>query len=299
MKSKLDFTVPFSGFTSTNFINCFASVYMFLEHITGVDEYECARRRGLPCDGCGRCQHSTAKKQERLYFLMDFLSGRSALRCRFDGQPSTMQLRVGETEDGDCGAEETVDFLFGYTGYPYRRVSDAAAFAEAIGASIAEGRPVLARVKQGKGRFRVITGIDGDTLLGPDYAQAQQPPQDAPALDDIEALYLIGPKGAPRYTLKDAFTRVRDIMRCNQSERLWEQYEGKLGWYESGGMRGVSPEERAERMRCVTDTMWYTFNCHNFAEVFRDPWLEEMRQPAFAPICLCIGPSYGYTHDLA
>ena len=29
--TKLDFTIPFSGFASTTFINCFTSVYMYLE----------------------------------------------------------------------------------------------------------------------------------------------------------------------------------------------------------------------------------------------------------------------------
>ena len=28
--TKLDFTIPFSGFASTTFINCFTSVYMYL-----------------------------------------------------------------------------------------------------------------------------------------------------------------------------------------------------------------------------------------------------------------------------
>ena len=30
---KMDFTIPFSGFASTTFINCFASVYMYLENM--------------------------------------------------------------------------------------------------------------------------------------------------------------------------------------------------------------------------------------------------------------------------
>ena len=53
-------------------------------------------------------------------------------------------------------------------------------------------------------------------------------------------------------------------------------------------------------MKRVADTMWHTFNCHNFAEVFRQRWYEELRNPAFDDMCRTIGgPCYGYTHDLA
>ena len=41
MKNELSFKIPFSGYTTTDFINCFASTYMFLENIIGDNEYEC------------------------------------------------------------------------------------------------------------------------------------------------------------------------------------------------------------------------------------------------------------------
>lgn len=43
MKKLLPFQVLFAVFVGTTFINCFASVYMFLENITGVDTYDCKR----------------------------------------------------------------------------------------------------------------------------------------------------------------------------------------------------------------------------------------------------------------
>lgn len=42
MRNKLTFKIPFSGFEGTNFINCFASTYMFLEDIAiGNSDYDC------------------------------------------------------------------------------------------------------------------------------------------------------------------------------------------------------------------------------------------------------------------
>jgi hypothetical protein len=53
-------------------------------------------------------------------------------------------------------------------------------------------------------------------------------------------------------------------------------------------------------MKRVADTMWHTFNSHNFAEVFRYRTCDELKNPAFDDICERIGaPIYGYTHDLA
>ena len=66
-------------------------------------------------------------------------------------------------------------------------------------------------------------------------------------------------------------------------------------------------------MKRVADTMWHTFNCHNFAEVFRQYGdggdasvydalgdMRTLRRPEFQSACQKIGgPCYGYTHDLA
>jgi len=60
---KLNFNIPFSGFSGTTFINCFASAYLFLEGIAG-------------------------EEQENIFMLFDTMCGRSALRCRFDGEPT-------------------------------------------------------------------------------------------------------------------------------------------------------------------------------------------------------------------
>ncbi len=300
MKRELGFNVPFSGFTTTDFINCFTSTLMVLEGITGKDDYECKQRNGQPCNGCGNCRRSTAGLQEQRFFVYDTMCGRSSLRCRYDGEPTEMQELIGETEAGSCGTDYTVELLFGFAGYAYEKLTDSEAFRASIVASIDTGRPVIAKVKAGEGRFRVLTGYDGDALISPDYTNAQRKPQGAPAYDDLETLYIIGDKVQPRYTLKDGLERIRQVIEHNLNEKLWDGYMDKMGWYQPDGLGKADLAEKQARMQRVSDTMWHTFNSHNFAEVFRYRIIEALQDPAFDDICRQIGgPCFGYTHDLA
>ncbi len=300
MRNELAFNVPLSGFTTTDFINCFAATTMFLEGIIGDDEYECKKQKGQPCDGCGNCRGSTAGLQEQRFFVFDTMCGRSSLRCRFDGEPTEMQMLIGETEADSCGTDTTVDFLFGFAGYAYDKLTAPDAFRAAIIASIDVGSPVIAKVRTGEGRYRVITGYDGEALICPDYANAQRKPQGAPLCDELDALIIIGDKVGPRYTLKDGLERIRQVMEYNLNARLWDGYMDKMGWYQPDGLGKADLEEKRARMQRVSDTMWHTFNCHNFAEVFRYRSVDELRNPVFDDICKEIGgPCFGYTHDLA
>ena len=113
MKRELGFNVPFSGFTTTDFINCFTSTLMVLEGITGKDDYECKQRNGQPCNGCGNCRRSTAGLQEQRFFVYDTMCGRSSLRCRYDGEPTEMQELIGETEAGARMASSHTGHLTG------------------------------------------------------------------------------------------------------------------------------------------------------------------------------------------
>lgn len=293
-KNELAFNMPFSGFAGANFINCFASTYMVVEKFPVTD--------------------ATAKTQENIFFLFDTMCGRSSLRLRFDGELTEMQKLIGETNDDFCGTDYTVDFLFGFAGYDYRKVTDSATFRAAIVASIDAGKPVLAQVKPsvGNGRFRVITGYDGDALLGPDYTKAQRKPERAPTFDELEVLYVFGDKIAARYTLKHGLERIRRVMQYNADEKLWDGYITKMGLYTSDSLRKADLDEKKARMKRVADTMWHTFNTHNFAEVFRRArdagtmfdGISDMKrlreEPAFAEMRNRVSAAcYGYTHDLA
>ena len=291
----LNFSIPFTGFSDLDFISVLSSVVLYLENVTGSSDYDCPRETTGSCTGCGNCKKSINGIHEQTYFLLDTMCGRSSLRCRFDDTPTEMQEWIDE-KDG-CGSADNIDFLFGFIGYDYRIVTDKAAFADEIARSIEQNRPVIARVSGSHGRFRVITGQDGDKLIEPDYEGAQNLPEQGITYAEIERLYIIGEKIPRRFTETDGLKRIGKIMEYNEAAGLWDEYQQKMGWY--GGMDSIAPEERSTRMKRTADTMWHTFNCHNFAEVFRYRITDTLKQPEYDEIQKIINPSYGYTHDLA
>jgi len=289
---------------------------MFLENKTvGGSDYACRQLDGESCNSCGNCGQgggTPISRQEKFFFLFDTMCGRSALRCRFDGEPTAMQKMIGETDFYDGGTENNIDFLFGFAGWEFRTLTDSATFKKEIVAAIDAGKPVLAKVKTGNARFRVITGYDDDTLICPDFTNAQQKPTAAPAYDELDVLYVIGNKIAPRYTLIDGLKRIQQVMEHNASEKLWGGYSEKMGLFSADSLGKVGTEEKKSRMKRVAETMWHTFNCHNFAEVFRQYRdgdaavydgvgnMNKLRHPDCKPLCHQIGgPCHGYTHDLA
>jgi hypothetical protein len=102
-------------------------------------------------------------------------------------------------------------------------------------------------------------------------------------------------------------------MEYNVSENLWGSYNEKMGLYTADSLSRASLDEKKARMKRVADTMWHTFNCHNFAEVFRKYRddgdasvydsvgdMKKLRAPELKELWDRIsGPCCGYTHDLA
>lgn len=302
MKKELDFQIPFSGFASTTFTNCFTSTYLFLEgiEISGIEDYPCNHRESGYCSQCGNCGKTAMAQQEKYFHLFDTFCGRSSLRSRFDGEPTEMQKLIGETEFDGEGTDDTVAFLFGYAGYEYRKLTDSSVFRAEIRASVDSGKPVIVKLKEMNGCFRVITGYDGDTLLCPDFGNAQEKPEGAPAWNELVAVYRIGDKTPPVFTFSDGLKRIRQVMEYNLREKLWDGYIEKMGLYSPDSLARADLEEKKARMKRVAETMWHCFNSHNFAEVFRQRIIPELQRPAFDEICQKIGgPLYGYTHDLA
>lgn len=310
----LDFAVPFSGFTATNFINCFTSVYMYLENRTAQVQSAtfCNEWENGQCNRCGHCATKPQALQERYFFLFDTMCGRSALRWRFDGTPTEMESWInGNGDDGD--SEATVEFLFGFAGYRYHAVTDTAAFKAEIAASLDANRPIIARLKENRASFAVITGLDGDNISCPDFRCAQQSPDPSVSFAGIETLYIVDDKITPSYSLTDGLKRIAHVMDSNLRDKLWDSYMQKIGTYGPDSLGEDQPEGRKTRMKRLAATMWYTFNCHNFAEVFRTylgerptAYLYEsvgdvsrLGDPALQEILNTISWRYGYTHDLA
>jgi len=201
VKNTLPFTVPFSGMDyAMSFVNCFASIFMFLERRP---QLAC---RTQSCDSCLKCFSEGGP-----FFLFDTMCGRAAVRRHCDGQPTTMHNMIN--------SKSNIDFLFGFAGYDYRKATDNF-FAE-IMTSVDAGKPVLAMAGE---NFRVIIGYDGKKLLEPNYKHAGDPPKKALKLDEIDVLYLFGEKIAPRYTVNDGLARIVQVMEYNAREKLWDGY---------------------------------------------------------------------------
>lgn len=265
------------------------------------------------CNGCGHCDTKPQALQERYFFLFDTMCGHSALRCRFDGAQSKGQLLIdGDMGNDYTGSDNNVDFLFGFVGYSYRSVTDKSVLRSEIAASIDADKPVIVKLVNCPVRFSVITGCDGDSFTCPSFRSAQRCVEHPPVLDEIEAAYIIDGKCEPKYHLIDALRRIEGIMQSNLDEGLWDGYMEHIGKYGPNGLDSVDVAGKKARMARVAQTMWYTFNCHNFAEVFR--YFRDGRAGIYDcvndvsrlnnPACMDAyskigGPLYGYTHDLA
>lgn len=311
---KLNFTVPFSGFAGATFINCFASVYLFLE---GTDTLRYAAtycnqwEKGI-CNGCGHCQTKPNALQEKYFFLFDTMCGHSSLRCRFDGERTAMDRLINDHDFYDGGSRNNIDFLFGLAGWDYRILTDPAAFSGAITASLSANKPVLIRLRDHRVPFAVLIGQEDGAYIYPDFKGAQDYPRNPPTDSDIAEVYLVGNRIAPRYGLADGLRRIQMVMEYNAAESLWGGYMERLGKYGPQGLDSADAAERRAHMKRVAETMWHTFNSHNFAEVFRafaaqiaEPYarvgdMAKLQAPAFAEAIKRISyPLYGYTHDLA
>jgi len=312
----LNFKVPFSGFCSTTFINCFASVYMYLEGMEGINESAtfCNEWANGQCNGCGNCATKPQTLQEHFFFLFDTMCGHSSLRCRYNGQPTVMEALInGEGDFYDGGSKDNINFLFGFAGYDYRTVTDVTLMKNEIAASIESGKPVIVRLKNNVVPFAVVIGYNDDALICPKFRAAQKVPVPEVSYDGIVELYIIEKKIKPRYTIVDGLNRIESVMEYSLTEDLWESYMKKFDTYGSGSLSEDKQEGRKQRMQRLTATMWHTFNCYNFAEVFRI-YIDENKprqiyecvgdinilgNQSFAEILQTISLRYGYTHDLA
>lgn len=313
--NKIEFNIPFSGFTTTNFINCFTSVYIYLEGMTAKNDGAtfCNEWENGQCNGCGNCATKPQALQEKYFFLFDTMCGHSSLRCRFDGTPTEMDKFINNSGFDDAGTADNIDFLFGFAGYNYYTVTDAAAFRNEIRNSVNNNKPVIAKLKQNAVSFAVITGFDNDKIICPDFRCAQKSPDPYVTYDVIDSLYIIGEKSSPRFTLIDALKRIERVMNYCLHENLWDGYMKKIGTYGPDSLGEDNPEGRKQRMNRLAATMWHTFNCHNFAEVFRVYLpdsnsksiydtannVKKLFAPEFGEIMHTISWRYGYTHDLA
>jgi len=293
-KKTLNFDLQYNNLEHLNFIQSFASVYTYLEISANPSLLSDTDATGH-CIGCGDGNggnHPTCKRDKAatlrcaFFFLFNTMCGNSSIRAHFDGRPTEMQRLLGGTAEDNIDSDLNVDFLLGYTGYMYRKVTDIAAFKDEIIASINIGRPVIAKVKSNNVSYEVIIGYDGDVLITPQlysYDHSTSPPAIVPqkqaGYDDLLALYIIGEKAGRRYTLKDGLNNIRRTMENNISERTWDNYLTKLGGWDkfssNDGLNTANPAERqarAQRLSAFTEgptpTIMYVYNIVSFHGAF-------------------------------
>jgi len=287
---------------------------VFVENIdiSGVKNYPCPpRNNGQPCHGCGnvrkgKCDRASLNKVSPYFFLFDTMTGHSSLHDRYNKKPNEMQVLIGDTADNDgCGTEHTIDFLFGFAGYEYLKITDVSRFKDEISASIDAGKPVLAEEKPGKGRggrFHVITGYCGDDLLCPetDYFYKQARPDGPPVYEELVCLYVFDKKTAPRYTLKNGLENIRRVREYNMNEKFWDEYLVKMGGWDAfpsdDGLDKAGADEKKNCLNRMLDTIRYTMNTHCVEKAFQDIHIRhvEMRDPAFADLWKKINSTVKY-----
>ena len=194
-----------------------------------------------------------------------------------------MQTKNGDCDSGGrgCGTDFVVDFLFGYTGYDYRVITDAAAFKDEIAASIDAGKPIIVKLKPESRGFHLITGYDddGDTLLCIDFIRqdwSTNPPtekkEQPPDYGEIDCLYISGNKGTRRYTLKDGLENIRSVIAYQLKEGIWDEYLKKLGGWDAfpsdDGLDKADFEERKARGQILRETTGYVYNFCSFGGAF-------------------------------
>ena len=277
MKNSLDFNISYNDLENVNFIQCFATAFMYLETLTDTNGNVCNPDIGGWCSCCyPKCKKDEAAMIRCKFFaLFNTMSGNSAIRGHFDGKPTETQKLVGDTDDENhgCGSDFMVDFLFGYAGYDYQKCTDADVFKDKIIAAIDSRKPVIAKVKSGNPRFYLINGYDGDALTCLLFnAQWHKGPDSSPTYDELDVLYIFGDKTTRRYTLKDGLINIRRTMECNIREHVLDGYLTKLGGWDpypsDDGFDKANPEERAARAARLNKMMGYVFNIVSFMGAF-------------------------------
>jgi len=288
MKNALDFNIPFSSSGThggLDFINCFASAVVFLEigDKFGGDAVPC-KIHHRDCIGCCvNCIDSPPAQHARWFYLFQAMSGASCVRRRYDGKPSEMQRLIGDCDGQYFGNDNTADFLFGFAGYGFRKLTDPAGFKAAIMESIDAGKPVIAKAKTS---FHVVTGYDGDALITPDFVNGHDNTKikGASEYGEIEALFLFGEKTAPRYTLRDGLERIRRMFELNESEKIWDEYTVQMRRDISDRndeeYNALTPDEQKAFMKNLKDAAAVEWTTHGLGQAFAGRQHEEMRNPA-------------------
>ena len=281
-EKSLDFDFQFSGLEVITFIQCFSSVYSYLEATKYPGQFFDTDAGGTCC-GCwrpGKCNKDSSAAKRCMYFaIFNTMTGNSAMRRNFDGTPTEIQKLYGEGPKigGLIDSDFVVDFLFGYTGYTYEKCTDANAFKDKIIASINNGNPVIVKTKpsfwsEDTSPLLIVTGYDtnGVVLAGAHdiYNNDTTPPTltkkaIVPSYDDIDFIIVFGEKAERKYTLVDGLQNIKRVIEFCRNEKLWDEYIEKVS-----NLHAISREERKARAETMGNTNMFMYNIVTFQQAF-------------------------------
>jgi hypothetical protein len=186
---------------------------------------------------------------------------------------------------------ETVDFLLRFTGLDYTIVKNDMPVKSAK--SIDNGWPVLARMKKNKPNgFRVITGY-GDNFneiitAGTDGENGR--PDGPPAWEEISEIIVVKEKTQPKAGIIDAFRRISAVIEGNVKKGgVWDTC---IQGFDFRGGVNIGIDELEHRFSIMRGAAFYNFNSHFFAEQFRIPVYEGLKDSRLEDIrhridCTC------------
>jgi hypothetical protein len=207
-------------------------------------------------------------------------------------------MRCPLTEDNDFYAAirnfDAVDFLLRFAGFEYAIEKED--MSSKIAISIGNGFPVFARMKNiEKNGFRIITGYsenDEIVTVGTDGQNGR--PNGSPEWNEIEEIIVIEQKSNPTIGLTDAFRRIASILEENVKDGgVWDDcIKGFNFW---GGVK-IEIDELERRFNRMKNAAFYNFNSHFFAEQFRSPVYELLKDPRLDDVRLRINKSCDVAH---
>ena len=310
MKNSLEFNIQFSNLMGRSFPNCFAGVYVYLENIFAELPKKCGKKM---CFGCA-CPRDP---QSAYFAIFDTMCGKSSLYWRFDGVMTDMAALIGDNSSvgnwsGKCGTDYTVDFIFGFAGYEYQKITDATMFKKEVITAIDSGKPVLADLATNDKSFSVITGYDGDTFISHYYhtdqgKDTQEKLMDTLSCNEINTIYTIDNKVTPRYTLKDGFERIKQAIESTFNEKIWDDGINQVNTIfvnptdENFGKMNADDLDTLKKR--ITETLTNQFHCHIFSSALKNlPKFYDIEQYPELPKLLeklheCIAPLSKYAFN--
>lgn len=247
-----DFKVSFAYINEMTFINCFASVYTYLNRNTFIDEYQCNVKDANDCTACNKCRDYMKNKQESYYFLFDTMCGNASIRPNFDN-----------TIENIDNKPETIDFLMNFAGYEYDTLSED--FSRKVKESLDANKPVIARIKGDiKGNFgnyfRVIIGYDNDSFIIVKNNTIKNIPDRPVTCNDFSEVIVISNTTKPKYMLVDCLKRIKAVMENNLT--IWDECIKKFNYFDEN-LHSVGIDEIKKRFDRISSMSYYNFNCHN------------------------------------